>query len=864
MINRKVQIALQAFFVSLLLIMLWLYATGYENSIGWEVTSTAEVLEFPAISIEGELLDFQVTGEKYLLTESYSGGRISRNYVFDGILLGIAWLGLLIALTGASFLKRGGFILSLILFTLMINRLNLYQIGLFDIRSKMAMLIPFFAVAGPLIFFHEYRQKTSFVVRLATITLLSLTIVFFGVNEPFVFVDHLASHSLFSFAIAGLIFLLIITEENIFGVLYLVTKGKGGRSNHLHFIVLGLIYLVNLVLYYLNKSGYVPNSFFFFDPYILLALSSMVAIWSLGYKQEFLTKYLPSKSLLTIFLGTGIILFSLLSLSFFRGIDAIYESFHYFILYFHIGFGAFFFIYIVVNFIDALVEGFEVFKIVYKERHFPYVSARLGGLVVVLAFYFLATQEPYELLKSGYYVHLASQEETIGHPDLAIQYYQQAGFLGYNTHYPNYKLAWNYSDQGNEYLTKTYFEKAAARYPSPFAFVNYTNLDMDINRAKVQSALERAVQQFRHGELKNNFGILRLKNNEPGLALEQFEYASSSNSWNQAPLLNKWAALKKLGAVDSIGITDDYQDGNYGVRANLLTSVDEGAELDLILEDYESAPVLHRRAYLLNATHTFDYDTISKLIPIEIDASINANFNDALRKSLAIYYYRKGEVNKVFHQLDQLQANTYSYDKATYLNDLGKVALDQEAYLLALDYFDQAIENNSVEASINRLEVLAWLGRADEIPTELLKVVENDPGLTAFANQLLTKLNTGNFERRKEQDTDLNLKSLSDNQLIELGYQNAFDESTVLEVVDELSVRGNIEAYNVILEAVEVNPYDVSIMMKYALVALEQNLISYADEMIPRIRELAEASTFEAFNERFTKRKSELGELDWQ
>ncbi len=862
MIEERVKKSIQILFFGCLVILLWLYAKGYHNSIGWEVTTSAEVLKYPAIEIEGNLLDFSITGEKYLLTENYTGGPIVRNRVVDTLLVSVGWIGICLALTASSFLRRYGFLFALGLFTLFINRLNLGEIGLFGIQNRMVMLIPFLGFIGPLFYFHEYRPTTKFLFRFTTLLLVSIILGFFGISESAIFLDYFVSHSLFAYSIAGLLFLFILAEENIFGILFLVTRVKGGKSNFQHFIILSLIYLVNLILYYLNKSGIVPNSFSFFDPFILLAFSCVVAYWTLKFKANHFRDIADPEYSRILFYGLGIVLFSFLGLAFFRGNDAVYESFHYFILYFHIGFGFFFFLYLIINFIDAFLQGFEVYKIAYKEQHFPYVSARLGGLVVVLGFYFLATQEPYSLLKSGYYCNLGNLEETLGNPDLADQYYQQASFLGYNTHHSNYQLAWNYSDKGNDYLTQTHFEKAASRFPSSFALINYANLDKEINPVKVQATLERAQQQFGDGEIGNNYGLLRMQNEEWEKALEHFEDAESSTSWNQAPLINKWAVLNKLKSTDSAQFLKDYEQGNHGVKGNILAT-DFDPSLSLAYQDFQEVPVLHRQAYLLNASSLFDDDTLAALAIYEIENSIDGNYNDRLRKALAIHYYKKGEVNKAFRMMDYLQANSYQHVKGSHLNDIGKLALDQGAYRLALEYFERAANSNYQAAELNQVEALAGLSREIEIPDSLLKTVQKDPGLTALANQILANLEAGEFIRKEPEQGNYDFSQMEDSLIVRIASRNAFDEKTVIDAVKILEERENNNCYHVMLEAIEINPYSANLLRTYAITALKQNFTAYAEAVLPRIATLIDKNSFVEFVQEFNTVKENQAAEPW-
>ncbi len=848
-------------YVLCLFSLLILYQNGYQNSIGWEVTTSVEVIPTPVLKFEQHIVDTTIEGSKYLLIEAYSGGPIRVNTLVSGLLVTFAWIGLCIFFAGASFMGRVGFLVTVMLMALFINRLNLPLVGLFGIEYRWVSLIPFVCLAGPLYYFHEYRPATPFLFRLLILLLISVILITFGIADRPIFLKHFISHSHFGFAIAGLLFLLIVAEENVFALLYLITKDKRGKSNHLHFVFLGLIYLVNLILYYLNKSGLFPNSFSFFDPFILLALTSVMVLWSLRYKERHLSGYIPGTIFHIITYGLGIVLFSLIGLSFYEGNDAVYESFHYFILYFHIGFGVFFFLYILLNFIDPLIQGLSVYKIVYREQNFPYISAKIGGVVVVLGFYFLASQAPYKLLRAGYFNYLADREETSGNTGLANEYYLQATYLAPRTHFPNYKLGWNYLRKGKEIPARTHFENATGRFPSPQAYLNYSNLDAEINPAKVQAILEEANRRFSHGEISNNLGVLRLRNKEWDQALDYFVTAEASDSWNNAPLVNKWAVFQKQDHGDSL--PDDFHRGNYGVKANVLLSHGSQTITDFPLNDFDKTPVLHRQAYLLNASYVLDHDSVPSAIKKELDASTDKNYSDRLRKGLAIHYYRKGEVNKAFRLFDYLQANTYNAGE--YLDDLGKLALAQNANRLALDYFDQAIELGSFSAKINRLEALVCLGQHDEISEELLKIVKKNPDLTAFSNTILRRMNSlGNTVAIVKKSRHLNLESYPEDKLVQIGMKNSFDIKTVLQVTDELNARGLASAYEVMLEAIEVNPFSIALLKKYAFVAIDWNLSRYAEDALLRLYSLLSRDEYNAFEHAFEERKAvNLANDEW-
>ena len=847
-------------FISSVLFMIGTYYANYDLSIDWEVVTSAEVIPFPAWSMETDLVTHEITGEKYLLSEQYLGGPIKRNLLRDQVMLGMIWVGLCLTLSAATYLRRYAFFAVLALFVLFLNRLNLFEIGLFGIETKLVVAIPFILFVAPLLIFHEYKKNTPFLIRLGTIIVASGIIVL-GVKNYALFTDHLIAHSLFGFSIFGLFFLFLVTEEIVFGILYL-TSGKGGKSNHIHFSILGLIYLGNLILYYLNKSGLFENSLHYFEPYILLLVSSLVGIWSIKFKASHLEKYVSSSVFYLLFFGLGITSMLFLSLHMMRGNDGIYEAFHYFILYFHIGFGVLFFLYIIGNFIDPLIRGFEIHKIVYRERNFPYATARFGGLVAILAFYFLAGQEPYNLLRSGYFNYLSEVAKTDGDELLSREYLLQASFLGYNTHYPNYALGYQEREKGNEFAAKSYFHSAAQRFPSSYALINYGNLDETINFNKVQASYEEALRGRSSGEVMNNLGLLQLQKENFEMAIQAFENSDPSNEWNNAPLVNKWHVLKKIEAIDSTSLQSDYRDGNFGVKSNILSTQNQLTDLTFDSTDLSNAKYLHRHGYLLNSGYLFDHDSIESYFRREVAKSSDATSNHRLRKALAIHLYQKGDINEAFMMLDYLQANAHQVYKGEYLDAMGKFALDQEAYQLAINFFDKALEVKHTRSIFGKLDAFAQLGRQNEIPGVLLGFLKRHPELTEEANILLANLETFTKEQSKQRPVP-NLDSLSMDQLIVLGRKNAFHELQIIQVINELNKKEASGGYEILVDATEINPYSTALLEAYAFIALDWSLYEYGDQAMDKLKELIPDSEFQLLNSKYQERKEEVRNLEW-
>lgn len=848
-------------FVFSLLMMLWTYATGYDNSLSWEVVTTGEVIEFPAWSTDNGFLTHEISGERYLLSETYAGGAIERNYLADYLFLGIIWLGLCLALVASTYLRKFAFFGTMILFVLFINRLNLFEVGLFGWTGQMVVLIPFLLFIIPLFLFHEFFTKSRFIVRLGVLLVLS-GILLAGIDSTITFTDHFIAHSLFGFSICGLIFLFIISEEIIFGILYMSSSVKGGKNNHVHFLILSLVYLGNLTMYYLNKSGVFENSLFFFDPFILLAITSIVSLWSLRFKASHLSDYFPESTFDLLVFGLGITSTAFLAHQMFRGNDAVYEAFHYFILYFHLGFGAFFFLYIIGNFIDPLIKGLEVYKIAYRERNLPYFTIRFGGFVAVLAFYFLSAQESFNLLKSGHYDYLGEKARAVQDTYLAGEYYEQAGFLGYNTHMAHYNLGWIENQKGDRYSAKTLFLKAAQRYPSPYALVNYGNIEVDTNPNKVQAVYQEYLRTSSNGEVTNNLGALMLEKGNFDQALVHFKDASPSDNWNQAPLINKWHVYNKMGMVDSTELADDFKEGNYGTKSNILATQSTVGDMEFEYSGLGGARSLHRQAYLINSTYLFDHDSVEAIVREELEQSTDGDYVERLGKALAIHLYRKGDINEAFMMMDFLQANAPEYDRGVYLNALGKFAMDQGAFQLAIDFFDLALEAKHSVSLLGKVEAMIHAGQKADVPEELLVQLKQYPELTDQVNLILELAETYPPVQISYPQVP-SLEGMTDEAVASLGRKNAFHIAQVVEVVDTLAARGATGGYELLVEATEINPYSDTLLKKYILAALDWNLVDYADQSMEKLKTLVSESDFNNFLLLYEERKAQAEAASW-
>ncbi len=447
--NTTIRVAATVFAIAIGL-MAYYYILGMDASIDWKITAQTETSEFAAHEFQKGPFSFSIPGTYYTLTESFSAGPIERFFERDAALLTLCWLGICLILASATLLSPLWFSGIAGLFIFMIIRLQLPTVGLFGFSTdsnwgNVLLIVLFIA---PAYAFHAFWKNTKLWIRFLALVAASAVVVLFGDMELISLQEQLNVGMYYSMIVLMLLFLVVVAEENVFAILFLVTKNRGGDNNEKHFSVFSLVYLIFIGLVYSKKAGFIDMELAFFDPYVLLAISTVVMLWSLWHKRDLYENILSYGQALMLLSGVGLAVFGYLALSMARGNDAVYEGFHYFIVYAHLGFGVFFFFYLIVNFVDPLRRGLQVHKIAYKPQSFPYISARLAGVVAIVAFFFLSDKEPFKLFKAGHFNYLGEQAEQQNEFGLANQYYREGSIYGHDNHFSNYKIAYDYLQKG--------------------------------------------------------------------------------------------------------------------------------------------------------------------------------------------------------------------------------------------------------------------------------------------------------------------------------------------------------------------------------------------------------------------------------
>jgi hypothetical protein len=239
-------------YVAVMIMMAYFYWAGTDSSIDWKVTSHAEPSTFSAHEFHKGPFQFSLNGDFYSLTESFSAGPIERHFTRDSVFLGLTWLGLCLILVSATYLSRIWFTGIAGLFIFMMINLRLSEIGIFGFSQfsfwGSTILIALFI--APAYVFQAYLKYTSFWLRILALLISTMVVLIFSGVDIILLQEQLNVGLYFSIIVLMLLFLVIVAEENVFGILYLITKNRAGEHNEKHFTVFSLIYLGLLALVY--------------------------------------------------------------------------------------------------------------------------------------------------------------------------------------------------------------------------------------------------------------------------------------------------------------------------------------------------------------------------------------------------------------------------------------------------------------------------------------------------------------------------------------------------------------------------------------------------------------------------------------
>jgi hypothetical protein len=612
----------------------------------------------------------------------------------------------------------------------------------------------------------------------------------------------------------------------------------------------------------------------------------------------------------------AIICFLFLSIGFYKGNDPSYEGLHYVIVYAHFAFGLLFFLYITLNFLSPLQQGLKVFKIAYKERNFPYASARLAGFVIILALFFYSDREVQKLAAGARFNYLGDLSAMQGDRNIAREYYKEGAVYAWDNHYSNYKLG-KMSTLVEDYDEAIYrFDRATKRYPSPFAWVNLADVYSRVNeQSRVLGVLQKAQVNFPSAwALNNNLALAQADRGNVALALDLMREDPSVSV-----AINKWSMT-----ADSSELESDYNKGDKVLQSNILSQLPLGYAVDYDPGNLLDTTSQENVIFLLNANWKIPDVTLDSITDRYLGQLAFNELTKNLMHSQSFNQFITGNINDAFRTMDQIALSVTRLEKGFYYNQMGLMALSIHAPLLALDFFDRSVEFRYDDSYFHRCIALlessrwemakeAWsdLVQRDSSYWELYQLVDpilagsnNESYAYAYyrvsefsADSLIAQTSKFNrqeinqlWKKRITQDLkswdldeillyspdfepyldsankaqlDLIMSSLKADLPFDRVNTNAFNLIKLIPAAKDTS-RNIEDRYTLIQEAVEMNPYAPALIKEYCRLSLQMGLYDYGDFALVRLYELLPLSEYNAFERDYYEAKQKArSQLSW-
>lgn len=815
-------------FVSLFLLLcllttytIWAKWHGNANTISWDVVTELNEKIAPADTYSDGSLQFQTTERFYYVKEKYVPTGIQLKNISSWIYVIGLFLGISLLLSALLRQKSIWFMASVILLGGMLLAIRLEII--FNITSNTAFIVPFLLIGGVTYYFNSWSKRNDFFITLPIFlvlfaALLGISIVFSQVPEPIASMAHFG-------IVVGLVITLIviffISHEIIAGIVWVATSSKSkSASSVLTFTLASSIYLLNILLVYLENSNKIEWSVVVIAPLYLFIISLGLGLWGF-YRFCEQTELISFRQAgVWLYIGAAIVSSVTLISIYTSANDPLIELTNDFIAIAHLVGGFLFFIHTLLNFYPIFKQNKAVHKVLYKPAFTKLIVARLltaVGIVLVFA------------AKSDYSVRqwIAGYANSVGDYHLltddlftAEAYYKQSLKFDERNHKANYSLASIAYSQGDKTTAGFYFKQANLKNPSEYAFLGLSETLLQENLFfDALFVLQEGEKKFpKSSPIFTNLGRIYEKANVVDSAYIYYNKAYQNCTKcevESSNLLAFWIENARPEKLDSVSLGIASSDG-ISAKANRVAiykilhkkeAVKMKIAADSLLSVSEFACLFNLQTNATIEKPAFD-DATLRALQLKPE---NAGYYDALLFARSKQNYLNGDKREAIKQLAYVVADS-TKDNRLNAQTLGVWFLQEGVYNKAVEYFGQAKDT----LTLNLLQKQNYAENIDAV-------------LFDKSKQLLkTELTTTNYEA-----------------VLRKAPYNPYVIENVVELLNKN--KQEQKAYQVVYDAIKANDQNARLWQVYTLQALRVGVKEYAIEGLAQLRKLLSAASFDAF-----------------
>jgi hypothetical protein len=700
--NRIFLLILFVVFAAALVQMWTAYFIEPAPAIQLQTIKEAELNEIPVDQFSKGPFDFTVKGNNYVILQRQLGSMLTTSttiaytYLFA---LAVFVIGMLAVI---STLGRFYYLVGMGIFILFVTTLSPEVLGVMGQYGKTFTVTMMAFYCLPSFWLFYFGTTVQFWGRIAVFTAVTAAIwaiiYFFSATEmPFLF---LATYAAEAGLIACGLFIVTVSHEIIAGFVFAVTQSTRQGKSLNHFLIISMIYFLNLVLAYSVRFGFIKWDLITVDLFLLLMISGILGIWGIRQRQKTFEGIIEGDPYAVFaFILMGIFTFATISMFMFNANDTALSAISDIIIFSHLGFGFIFLTYIFSNFMAMLARNYAVHKVLYSPNNMPYFTFRLGGLIVTLALVFYnAWQVPVHNAMSGYYNGVGDLYLKLNNGRLARAYYDESRTYGFRGHHSNYALAniegalFNVGDE------RIFYAEASGLRPTEMALLNWAQSyqSANDNLGAIATLSDGITRLESHKAIENTLGLLYARNGLPDSAVKYLQSAGESSKYKDIASANL-LALQALGRISLQSDTTGQPVGDHVITANRLAVLNRlgyttngsfTLPADTVLTLPQAAAISN---WLINQRNSDDTTFVRKVVSLARRPS-NYGFKEPLLFAAAISLYNSGETKEAFMMLEEVTVGSELQGK--YNNILTVWSIENDEPARGLGYADYAVSQS--------------------------------------------------------------------------------------------------------------------------------------------------------------------------
>lgn len=412
------------------------YFQGDEAVWPWRSLAELQPLDVAVDSVRSvSTLPMPVVEPGYIVTQRLAPAPSGLNVPAAGWMLALLTLGLVGYLTILPGLGWRTFLAGAGLLTFFLSTLNLDLLGFAPVGSvfsQVGMLVSLAVLGGTAWVLHAFFPRVGPNRRIVLFAglVLGLGAVAFW-RSPFD-AARTTLH-LVGYGTAGLLgvsagFILWVSFENIRALLWLTGQADNPaqRRGAGAFAIAAGLYLLNLLLLFLDAFGFVKFGGAFLNAFFVLLSSIISGLFGLRLREAEYGRVISYLLMAPLYLLLAALTLGTLGYAFATANDPLLEAFTDGIVITHLALGATFTGYVFLNFLALLQRRLRTYRVVFDPRMFPVYLMYVVGIGAIV---FILTRQQFFLLRqfrAGYYNGLGDYYRATGDGPLADAYYQQA------------------------------------------------------------------------------------------------------------------------------------------------------------------------------------------------------------------------------------------------------------------------------------------------------------------------------------------------------------------------------------------------------------------------------------------------------